>query len=178
MPGTSTTTFSQWAAARWPLLGYLREFHFARWRVLLAATLAIIKHSPVLLLPLYTGYMIDSVIPRGDMTDVLLVLAGMVSLIIMNVAVHPLYVRLYSRVRREVALRLRARMCNRIQQLSFTWHDRQSSGRLHSKVMQDVEKLDRMGQLIIDPLLVMILTTLAAGVYILVKEPKIGRAHV
>ena len=131
-------------AARYPFLGYLREYRRAKWKVLLAAFIAMVKHSPVILIPIYTGYILDHMVPRRDVGGVLLCALGMVGLVIMNIGLHPLYVRLFSRARREVSLRLRAKLCRRIQQLVFAYHDSSRPGQLHSKVMQDVEKLDRL----------------------------------
>ncbi|MCB2153784.1 ABC transporter ATP-binding protein/permease [bacterium] len=156
---------------RFPVLVYLDEFRHAKWRVLLALGLAIVKHSPVVLIPVYTRYIIDTVIPARDLVGVGLCLLGMAAMLLMNVAVHPLFARLYCAVRRDVALRLRARLCTRIQQLAFSYHDRESPGRLHSKVMQDVERLDNFGKLLIDPLALAVLTVVAALVIIVVTEP-------
>ncbi len=159
------------ATTGYQILTYLREFRQAKLRVLVASLIAIVKHSPIILIPVYTGYIIDTVLPAGDAVGLALCVVGMVSLIIMNIAMHPLYARLYSSVRRDVALQLRSRLCNQIQQLAFTYHDRKSPGRLHSKVMQDVERLDLFGKLLIDPLLLTFLTVVAALVIIVYTEP-------
>lgn len=156
---------------RFPLWLYVSEYRHAKGRVALAAFLAAVKHSPVIFIPMYTAYVLDRVIPAKDMTALLLCFVGMASLILINICLHPLYIRLYSRVRREVAVRLRARLCERIQQLVFAYHDSSQSGRLHSKVMQDVEKLDALGQIFIDPLFVFLLTAFAASTIVILREP-------
>ncbi len=158
-------------AARYPFLGYLREYRRAKWKVLLAAFIAMVKHSPVILIPIYTGYILDHMVPRRDVGGVLLCALGMVGLVIMNIGLHPLYVRLFSRARREVSLRLRAKLCRRIQQLVFAYHDSSRPGQLHSKVMQDVEKLDRLGTILIDPLLTTFVTAVASCTLIIVIKP-------
>lgn len=167
----SSTASSSSFASRHPLLAYVALFAPMRGRVALAAMLALVKHSPVVFVPLYTGYVLDHVIPLRDPGLLALCALGMVGLIIMNIALHPLYIRLYSRARREVAVRLRARVCERLQQLVFAYYDTANAGRLHSKVMQDVEKLDQLGRVLIDPLLVLLASATAALGIILWSQP-------
>ncbi|MEQ8819406.1 MAG: ABC transporter ATP-binding protein [Sumerlaeia bacterium] len=156
---------------RYPLLDYLALYRPYRGRVALAVSIACLKHAPVLLLPMYTAYIFDVAIPIGSVEDVLLCAVGMVAMLVANVCLHPIFIRLWSHARREVALDLRARVCNRIQQLVFSYYDTASSGRLHSKVMQDVEKLENLGRVLIDPLLLMGLTALAALSIVAFIEP-------
>lgn len=139
--------------------------------MLLATVLASIKHSPVFILPLYTAYILDVVIPARDTFLLLLCAIGMASTILLNIAMHPLYIRLYSQARREVSMRLRNRLIERIQQLVFAYHDKAQGGRLHSKVMQDVEKLDQFGQIVIEPITISLLTAITACTIIGFIEP-------
>jgi len=154
-----------------PLRAYLAEFGRAKGAVSLAILLAAIKHSPVLCIPLYVAFIIDTVIPRRDMNTLAWCVVGMGALIVLNMTLHPLYIRVYTAVRRDVALRLRARLCERLQQLSIAIHDSQQSGRLHSKVMQDVEKVDILGRLLVDPLLITAMTVVAAFMVTVYIQP-------
>ncbi len=157
---------------RYPLLAYLAEFREWRGPVTLAIVLALVKHTPVLFIPMYTAHILDVVIPHKDYTELWLCLLGMVGLIVMNMATHPLHILLFSKARRNVALRLRSRLCERIQQLTFSFHDAANSGRLHSKVMQDVEKLDALGKILIDPLLILVATSVAAFFILAYIQPR------
>ncbi|CAN5269147.1 ABC transporter ATP-binding protein [soil metagenome] len=159
------------ASDRYPILHYLAEFKPARWKVFGAFLLAALKHSPVFVLPMYTAYILDHVIPSRDYRGLAFCCAGMAAMILMNVATHPLYIRIYGNVRRQVLMNLRSKLCERIQQIAFAYHDSAQSGRLHSKVMQDVEKVDQLGQILIEPLLNCVVTALFASIMISLNQP-------
>jgi ATP-binding cassette subfamily B protein len=130
-----------------------------------------IRHSPVLVIPIYTAYVLDTVIPTADATALILCAVGMLSLILTNIAIAPLCTRLLSRLRRSVAQRLRSRLCTRIQHLSLAYHDNIQSGRLHSKVMQDVEKVDAISTLTIESIYLPLLTALVSLVVVATHQP-------
>lgn len=157
---------------RYPVLSYYAEYAPEGWRIPVLFVVVAIRHSPVLILPAYTAYVLDAVVPRKDVEALLLCLVGMAALIVQNMAVHPLATLYYSKLRRDVALRLRSKLCTRIQHLTFAFHDNASSGRLHSKVMQDVEKVDWLGTATIESIFLPILTAGVALVVISTREPR------
>ena len=147
---------------RFPLLAYIAEFYPYRRDVAKAFALAIAKHSPVVVLPLYTGYILDRVVPARDLTALAFCAVGMIAMIVINVTLHPLYIRLWSTARRRVAQQIRMRLMERIQQIVFVFHDTSRAGRLHNKIMSDVEKLDLFGQLLIEGMAVPLSSTIVA----------------
>lgn len=163
-------TQAQWAA-RHPLLSYFAEYRGVSRRVALLALVLVVRHSPVLVIPLYTAYVLDVVVPAADTTALLLCMAGMLSLLVTNMAVGPLSSTMMSRLRREVAMRLRSRLCTRIQHLSFAYHDNAQSGRLHSKVMQDVEKVDQLAHIAAESVFIPVMTALVSILVITATEP-------
>ncbi|MBI1290071.1 ATP-binding cassette domain-containing protein [bacterium] len=158
-------------AARHPLLSYYAEYRPVAGRVALLALILVFRHSPVLVLPIYIGYVLDTVIPAGDKVGLLLCLVGMMSLLISNMAIGPLTATMLGRLRRDVATRLRSKLCTRIQHLSFAYHDSAQSGRLHSKVMQDVEKVDLLAHITAESMYIPILTALVSIGVIASNEP-------
>jgi ATP-binding cassette subfamily B protein len=169
-PAPADERSAHWAA-RHPLFSYYREYRGSVRRVALLAMVLVVRHSPVLVLPLYIAYVLDTVIPAGDKVGLMLCLVGMLSLLVTNMAVGPLSSKMLSGLRRDVAMRLRSRLCNRIQHLSFAYHDSAQSGRLHSKVMQDVEKVDMLAVITAESMYIPILTALVSIGVIASNEP-------
>ena len=106
----------------------------------------IIKHSPALYLPIATAEIIDVATVGGDgavrtiITDVVLCLA----LFALNVPMHTLYTKLYSKAVRSVEANLRLSLVRKLQQLSISYHKHMQSGRLQSKIMRDVESIETL----------------------------------
>lgn len=112
------------------------------WKELMAALLFyIIKHSPVILLPIVTSYIINFVAYPGEysLTVMIVFIITMILLILLNIPMHTLYTKCYSSVMRKVEAGLRGAMVRKLQQLSITFHKEMQSGRIQSKLMRDVE---------------------------------------
>ena len=112
------------------------------WKELMAALLFyIIKHSPVILLPIVTSYIINFVAYPGEysLTVMIVFIITMILLILLNIPTHTLYTKCYSSVMRKVEAGLRGAMVRKLQQLSITFHKEMQSGRIQSKLMRDVE---------------------------------------
>ena len=112
------------------------------WKELLAALFFyIIKHSPVILLPIVTAYIINFVAYPGEysLTTMIVSIALMVFLIILNIPMNTLYTKSYCKVMRKVEAGLRGAMVRKLQQLSISFHKEMQSGRIQSKLMRDVE---------------------------------------
>ncbi|MGP3966200.1 ABC transporter ATP-binding protein [Streptomyces sp. 6N223] len=125
-------------------LAYL--FRGDRWRLAAAFCVFVVKHSPVWLLPLVTGVIIDTVVLHLPLRRIWIA-AGMIMVVLaLNTPLHLLWVRLmYGSVRR-TGTALRSALCTRLQQLSIGYHNRVSAGVLQAKVVRDVETVEQMVQ--------------------------------
>ena len=126
----------------WRTLWYLYESQ--RRRLLAAAAIYVVKHAPLLVLPIATGLAIDSVAQPDESTPtrLLAIGVGMVLLIATNVPTHTWYAMIVSRAIRDVQLRLRAALTLRLQQLSIRFHENFESGRIQAKLLRDVESVE------------------------------------
>jgi ATP-binding cassette, subfamily B, bacterial len=115
-----------------------------RWRLLLAALIFVVKHSPVWLTPLLTANIINVVVQRRPLEGLWLNALALAVLLLQNVPLHTLYVRLLSLAVRAVELKLRSALCRRLQHLSIGYYTRQSAGVLQTKVLRDVEAIEQM----------------------------------
>ncbi len=120
----------------------LMKIYLRYWKELLVSLFFyFIKTSPVLAFPIITANIINYVVePMGrGISYVIINISVLVSLILLNIPTHTLYIRYYSKVMRRVEAGLRGAMVRKLQQLSITFHKEMQSGRIQSKLMRDVE---------------------------------------
>lgn len=78
-----------------PLRSLARLLHPYRWRLILAVVAFGIKDSPVWLLPVITGSVIDIVVNGGPATGLLWIAGGAVLLLAIHFPMHLVFVRLF-----------------------------------------------------------------------------------
>jgi ATP-binding cassette subfamily B protein len=117
-----------------------------RWRLAGAFCVFVVKHSPIWLLPLITGVIIDTVVLHLPLRRIWIAAGLIMVILLINTPLHLLWVRLmYGSVRR-TGTALRSALCTRLQQLSIGYHNRVSAGVLQAKVVRDVETIEQMVQ--------------------------------
>ncbi|MEV1021013.1 ABC transporter ATP-binding protein [Streptomyces sp. NPDC050264] len=141
-------------------LGHL--FRPDRHRLLLAALLFVIKHSPIWLLPVITATVLDVVVQHRSLADLWRATGLLLFILVINYPIHQWYVRLLGGSIRRMGTTLRSALCRRMQQLSIGYHARVSSSVLQAKVVRDVEAVEQMVQQSSDMGLGAV-TTLAGG---------------
>lgn len=115
-----------------------------RRKVFLAVLLYVIKQSPASLLPLVVGMVVDT-LTRGGPTafDRVLWIAGIYFLLLLqNPLMHTWFVRLMSGALRHMQYNLRSALVERLQQLSFSYHEEKQSTALQTKILRDVDAID------------------------------------
>lgn len=111
-----------------------------------------LKGSPVWVMPLITANVIDIISKPGPNAMAALGLNALFCVIIVfqNVPTHLMYSGLVSKAMRSGEAELRSALVRRLQQLSISYHQTNSSGRLQAKVLRDVEALDQMSRQLMD----------------------------
>lgn len=104
----------------------------------------IIKHSPGWVLPLLTANIIDVLVQRRPLSELIFNAGLMAFLIIQNLPVNLLYVKYLSRAVRSMENTLRSSIAQRLQELSIGYYLRTSAGVLQTKVVRDVEAIEQM----------------------------------
>lgn len=148
------------------LLKIYRRF----WRELLYAMfLYLIKHSPVVYLPIVTANIINFVAyPEArDPTELAVQLALLFLMLILNIPTHMLYTKYYSKVTRRVEAGLRGAMVRKLQQLSIPFHKEMQSGRIQSKLMRDVEAVHALSYQLLNFIPQMLISVVTALVVVL-----------
>ena len=145
-------------------------------RLLSAAFVFLIKHSPVWAAPIVTAEIINLIAGSGfDAMDRILGWSLLLFLLIaQNIPTHMLYVRLLNGSIRAVESRTRMALIRRLQRLPFSFHDEARSGELQTKVLRDVENIGVMVTQSINIVMATTITILIALIYTLVQKPAIA----
>ena len=124
----------------------------------------LLKGSPVWVMPLITGNVIDIISKPGPgaMTSLTLNALFCGLIVFQNVPTHLIYSSLVSKAMRNGEATLRSALVRRLQQLSISYHKSHSSGRLQAKVLRDVETLDQMSRQLMESGIGAIYLTLCA----------------
>jgi len=125
-------------------LSMMMKIYMRYWKELLIALFFyIIKHSPVILLPIVISRIINFVAYPGEysLTSVIVFVSLLAGLFLLNIPTNTLYTKYYSKVMRKVEAGLRGAMVRKLQQLSIPFHKEMQSGRIQSKLMRDVETI-------------------------------------
>lgn len=114
----------------------------------LAAVFYIIKHSPAWIMPIVIANIVNIVINGPSVDERTMWLnAGVVAItVLLNVPMNYLHIHFRSSAIRNVEAGLRGAIIRKLQHLSISYHKDARSGRLHSKVMRDVEAVQVLSQ--------------------------------
>lgn len=125
-----------------PLLSLVRLLRPYRWSMVLATVVFIIKDSPVWILPVITGNIIDVVVQHQPVGNLWLNAGVAAAILLINFPLNVVYVNLFSGAVRHVTADLRTGMTQRLQQLSIGFHSRTSAAVIQSKVVRDAENVE------------------------------------
>jgi ATP-binding cassette subfamily B protein len=138
-----------------------------------ALALYVIKQAPMSLLPLVVGMIVDALTPvrEDSWRRILWISAGYVVLLAQNPVMHTFFVRLMSRVLRQMQFMLRSALVERLQQLAMTFYDEKQSGALQTKILRDVDAIDGLCRHLLHNGLNAALIILYVTVISLAKQP-------
>jgi ATP-binding cassette subfamily B protein len=103
-----------------------------------------IKHAPAWVLPLATANIIDVMVYRRPIEELLFNAGLLFFAVLQNFPVNLLYVRYLAFAIRNVEYRLRSALVERMQQLTMGFYLRTNAGALQTKVIRDVENIEGM----------------------------------
>jgi ATP-binding cassette subfamily B protein len=132
---------------------YARLFAGQRARLVAAALVYLVKHSPAVLLPVITGLTIDKLAAGAPAAELAPWALGTALLIAQNLPNHRLYVRLVSQAVRSVEAALRIALAQRLLVLSLPWWWKQSPAALQTKLLRDVESVGLLTMALADGVL-------------------------
>ena len=125
-----------------PLRTIARLLKPQRGKLFLAFVLYGIKHSPIWALPLITAGVIDVLVQDEPIERLWFFAIILFALLGQNLPVNILFTMTLSRVLRDLEVRLRSALSERIQELSIGFWNRMNVASLQSKVVRDVENIE------------------------------------
>ncbi|MGD1041908.1 MAG: ABC transporter ATP-binding protein [Sedimentisphaerales bacterium] len=146
----------------------------ARWRKLIAIFVVyLIKASPAWLLPIITAFMIDLAAGNDPkrVSKLLFYFIFIILLTLQNIPTHILYSRMLSSVMRGISLQLRTDLCRQLQRLSLLYHNKSNIGKLHTKVIRDIEIVEQTPRLIAEQIFGFLCQVTIAVIAIAVRKP-------
>jgi ATP-binding cassette subfamily B protein len=124
-----------------------------RRRLIPAVVLFILKDSPQWIMPVLAAAIIDIVVARGPVRDLLIYGVAALAVLVQNYPSHVLWTKLFSGSVRSIGAELRNLLASRLQVLSIGFHSRASASVIQTKVVRDVENIETMLQQASQPLL-------------------------
>ena len=147
-----------------PIRTFFRLYKGAYWRFLLAGFLFVLKNSPVWVLPIVTGNIINIATKPTihSSGEIAVNIAIIITLIAFNIPLNYLFNVCQSTATRAVEAHLRSSLVRKLQQLSISYHKENESGRLQSKIIRDVEAIQQLSSQIFGNMLTITLNIVVA----------------
>ncbi|WP_432506009.1 ABC transporter ATP-binding protein [Kineococcus arenarius] len=155
-----------------PLRSALRLLGTHRRRVAGAVAFMAVKETPLWLMPVITGRVIDVLVAGGPVRRLWLWTAVAVVALVQNYPCMVQYTKRYMGAVRTIGADLRNALAERLQNLSIGFHTRVSSSVVQTKVVRDVENVELMFQQIAHPLLSATMVVLGAVVMTALAVPQ------
>ncbi|WP_432508995.1 ABC transporter ATP-binding protein [Kineococcus auxinigenes] len=155
-----------------PLRSALRLLGTHRRRVAGAVAFMAVKETPLWLMPVITGRVIDVLVAGGPVQRLWLWTAVAVLALLQNYPCMVQYTKRYMGAVRTIGADLRNALAERLQNLSIGFHTRVSSAIVQTKVVRDVENVELMFQQIAHPLLSATMVVLGAVVVTALAIPQ------
>jgi ATP-binding cassette subfamily B protein len=125
-----------------PFKTIMRLLKPQRGKLFLAFILYGIKHSPIWALPLITAGVIDVLVQDEPLDRLWFFAIVLFALFGQNLPVNILFTMTLSRVLRDLEVKLRSALSERVQELSIGFWNRMNVASLQSKVVRDVENIE------------------------------------
>ena len=133
----------------------------------------LIKASPAWLLPIVTAFMIDLAVGNDPnrVSKLIYYFIFIILLTLQNIPTHILYSRMLSSVMRGISLHLRTDICRQLQRLSLLYHHKSNIGKLHSKVIRDIEIVEQTPRILAEQIFGFLCQVSIAVIAIAVRKP-------
>ena len=154
--------------------GFLRKIFRGNWgRLIVSSVLFVIKASPIWLMPLVTGDVIDTIttLPEGYVTRLLIDAAIFVAMLVQNIPMHMWYASITDRMIRRTTAGVKSSVIRKLQRLSITYHREMEGGKIQSKFLRDIDSIDSYFRNVVQVLIPNALSAVIAVVISLFKSP-------
>ncbi len=142
-------------------------------KIALSMLFYVIKHSPVWLMPLVVANVIDIISnPSTHSISELWLNGGILAAsVVQNIPTHYLHIKFMSAATHNMETNLRSAIARRLQQLSLGFYHQKSTGTLQTKILRDVEAIEKLTTNLFQFLPATVLTILVAIVTTAFRAP-------
>ena len=171
----SAHTGARLAARSRRLLASLVRPH--RGKALAMLALVVVEQASFMVGPLLVAYGIDSAVPalvRGDGWPLTLAVGGYLTAGIVNAATKAAFVRVTAALAQAMLLDVRGRVFLHSQELSVSFHEKYTSGRVIARMTSDLDTLQDLAAEGLDGLISGVLSVGVISVVLVVLDPTLG----
>ncbi len=144
----------------------------------LLALVVIVENVARLSVPLLVQRGIDHAIPPlvagGSARELIIVVATLCGVVVLQAVSRMFFLNRSGRIGQRVLLEVRRRVFRHFQRLDVAFHDRYTSGRLVSRLTNDVEAIQDMLETGFDSLITAVLTLFGTAILLVVLDVRLG----
>jgi ATP-binding cassette, subfamily B, bacterial len=151
--------------------------HPYRWQLALSGLLILIRSAAYLSIPYLVGLGIDRGIRpgrTGDLTALAEVGAALVGVLVINAAANFAFLRLSGRIGQDALLDLKKLLFAHVQELSISFYERYTSGRIISRLTSDIEALNELLATGLTSAITSVLSVVAISAILLHLDSRLG----
>ena len=148
-----------------------------RWQLVLAGALILIRSAAYLSIPYLVGVGIDRGIRPGRTGDIVALTevgAALVGVLVINAAANFVFLRLSGRIGQDALMDLRKMLFAHVQELSLSFYERYTSGRIISRLTSDIEALNELLATGLTSAITSVLSVVAITVILLHLDTRLG----
>ncbi|OLD50922.1 MAG: ABC transporter [Actinobacteria bacterium 13_1_40CM_2_65_8] len=153
------------------LAGLARPY---RKELLLSAVLILIRSGAYLALPYLVGLGIDRGISTGNLTALAIIVAVLLLALVINAAANYVFLRLSGRIGADILFDLRRMLFAHVQELSLSFYERYTSGRIISRLTNDIDALNELLATGLTSVITSLISVVAIIVILVHLDPRLG----
>jgi len=156
------------------LAGLARPY---RKELALSAVLIVIRSAAYLALPYLVGLGIDRGIRpghTGNLGTLSVIVAALFGALVINAAANYLFLRLSGRVGADILFDLRRELFGHVQELSLSFYERYTSGRIISRLTSDIDALNELLATGLTSVITSVISVVAISVILIHLDTRLG----
>jgi ABC-type multidrug transport system fused ATPase/permease subunit len=156
------------------LFGLARPY---RWQIAVAGVLILVRSAAYLALPYLVGLGIDAGIrpgQSGNVRTLVLIVAVLLLALVVNAAANYVFLRLSGRIGADILFDLRKTLFAHVQELSLSFYERYTSGRIISRLTSDIDALNELLATGLTSVITSLISVVAITVILLHLDARLG----
>jgi ATP-binding cassette subfamily B protein len=148
-----------------------------RWEIGLAGVLILIRSAAYLALPYLVGLGIDRGIRpggKGDLTTLAWIVGALLAALVVNAVANYAFLRLSGRIGADVLFDLRKNLFGHVQELSLSFYERYTSGRIISRLTSDIDALNELLATGLTSVITSLISVVAISVILIHLDTRLG----